>query len=96
MNEMMTRTLNDMMVMRLTATMMVLLLMMNLLLLMVILLSMTMFLVLFLVLQEDGFELDPFGDLDTQSERRLGLLVRQKYVVAIVTGHSFVDPSFKS
>ena len=33
---------------------------------------------LFLFLQEDGFELDPFGDLDTQSERRLGFLVKQK------------------
>ncbi|MCO5576725.1 hypothetical protein L7F22_030542 [Adiantum nelumboides] len=31
------------------------------------------------LLKEDGIELDPFGDLDTESERRLGALVKNKY-----------------
>ncbi|KAH7420532.1 hypothetical protein KP509_13G011400 [Ceratopteris richardii] len=31
------------------------------------------------LLKDDGIELDPFGDLDTASERRLGTLVKEKY-----------------
>lgn len=31
------------------------------------------------LLKEDGVEVDPLGDLDTPSERRLGVLVKEKY-----------------
>lgn len=31
------------------------------------------------LLKEDGVEVDPFGDLDTPTEKRLGLLVKKKY-----------------
>ncbi|KAH7420534.1 hypothetical protein KP509_13G011400 [Ceratopteris richardii] len=35
------------------------------------------------LLKDDGIELDPFGDLDTASERRLGTLVKEKYGLCV-------------
>jgi len=32
-------------------------------------------------LQDAGVEIDPFGDLNTESERKLGQLVSEKYFV---------------
>lgn len=36
------------------------------------------------VLQEAGVEVDPFGDLNTEAERKLGQLVFEKYVTSFV------------
>ncbi|ESQ50527.1 hypothetical protein EUTSA_v10023162mg, partial [Eutrema salsugineum] len=41
------------------------------------------------MLKEAGFEVDPFGDLNTQSERKLGQLVLEKYITEFFILHRF-------